>query len=55
MLIKTGGIFSPLSLIMYSKMTSELINKQSFELQIELEANLLDQNVNELVFELSRM
>ena len=44
-------------------MTSDLINMQSFELpfellfqfQIELEANLLDQNTNELEFELSRM
>ena len=55
-LLKTRVMFCPLSLLSYSKMTPELINKQSFELpfeilfylQIELEANLLNQNVNEL-------
>ena len=49
-------MFCHLSLLSYSEMTSEPINKQSFkllfeilfQLQIELEANLLDQNVNEL-------
>ena len=55
MLLKTRGIFGPLSLLIYSEMTSELINKQSFELPFELELNLLDQNVNELEYELSRM
>ena len=33
---------------------SKMINKKSFELPIELEANLLDQNVNELEFEWTR-
>ena len=52
-LLKTRGIFCFLSLLSYSEMTSELINKQSFELtfellfylQIELEVNLLAQSI----------
>ena len=60
---KTRGSFYLLSLQSYSKLTTELINKQTFELpfelpfylQIEIEVNLLDQNLNGLGFELSRM
>jgi hypothetical protein len=35
-LLKTRGIFCLLSLLIYREMTSELINKQSFELPFEL-------------------
>ena len=45
-----------LSLLKYSEILSQMIKfEQLFWLQIELEGNLLDQNLNELENELSRI